>query len=68
MFKTSDSLTDMQSKALTAMQMGKSVLVTGAAGTGKSHCINIFQSWTRTIGTLNVAITSTTAECKLWLV
>jgi ATP-dependent DNA helicase PIF1 len=68
MFKTSDlcdSLTEMQNNALTAMQMGKNVLVTGAAGTGKSHCINIFQEWTRTIGTLNVAITSTTGVSAL---
>ena len=59
------SLNTMQQKAFNAMQMGKSILITGAGGVGKSHLVNVFQDWVREINTLKIGITSTTGVSAL---
>lgn len=48
-----------QKEALAIMATGESVLLTGAAGTGKTHTLNIFIRFSRNIGK-SVAVTATT--------
>jgi ATP-dependent DNA helicase PIF1 len=57
-------LSDGQKSAIEAVLMGKNILLTGPAGTGKSHCIqkirDVFQA-----KRMNVAMTSTTGASAI---
>jgi len=67
MFQTQHhpTLNVMQQKALSAMQMGKNVLITGSGGTGKTYLLNVFQDWIRQLNVLKTGITSTTGVSAL---
>jgi len=58
-------MNEMQNRAFCAIQLGKNVMITGAAGTGKTFIIQAFHEWAKTIDSLHVAVTSTTGVSAL---
>jgi ATP-dependent DNA helicase PIF1 len=60
------ALNDEQSAALSAVQQGKNIFLTGAGGTGKSHTIRAITAWAATQG-INVAVTAMTGCAAILL-
>ena len=60
------ALNDEQSAALSAVQQGKNIFLTGAGGTGKSHTIRAITAWAATAG-ITVAVTAMTGCAAILL-
>lgn len=58
------SLTDVQTQALKCMKQGKNVLLTGMAGTGKTHLIKLFSEYCIKRNK-NIAVTATTGTAAV---